>query len=300
MEYRCNKCNKDYSSYQSLWIHNKKFHTIVSSKLPQTPSLLPQKSSNIPEIIICSFCNKQFSRKDNLKRHEKSCKNKINTDDKYEILEKKISELKAELDKTKNITSITNNNNNNSNNNINNGTIINNVVKFGDLSYDAIFNDKQIRNILKHKHKALEESIIQTHFNDNLPKLKNIFITNLRDNLAHIFDGQDMTAVSKADAINELIEIHSAELAIALEKYRDKISKTDADKVEEMLNDLTSDQKFFDENENKVYPNRSAYKGEKIKILVYNKSDLDQFKKLINGINKRFNLEIDVTTSEEL
>ncbi len=27
MEYRCNICNKDYSSYQSLWIHNKKYHT---------------------------------------------------------------------------------------------------------------------------------------------------------------------------------------------------------------------------------------------------------------------------------
>lgn len=26
MHYRCNICNKDYSSYQSLWIHNKKFH----------------------------------------------------------------------------------------------------------------------------------------------------------------------------------------------------------------------------------------------------------------------------------
>ena len=27
MEYKCNICNKLYSSYQSLWIHNKKFHT---------------------------------------------------------------------------------------------------------------------------------------------------------------------------------------------------------------------------------------------------------------------------------
>ena len=26
MEYICNICNKNYSSYQSLWIHNKKYH----------------------------------------------------------------------------------------------------------------------------------------------------------------------------------------------------------------------------------------------------------------------------------
>ena len=26
MEYKCKICDKNYSSYQSLWIHNKKFH----------------------------------------------------------------------------------------------------------------------------------------------------------------------------------------------------------------------------------------------------------------------------------
>jgi hypothetical protein len=26
MVYKCNICNKDYSSYQTLWVHNKKFH----------------------------------------------------------------------------------------------------------------------------------------------------------------------------------------------------------------------------------------------------------------------------------
>jgi hypothetical protein len=27
--YNCNVCNKIYSSYQSLWIHNKKYHQLI-------------------------------------------------------------------------------------------------------------------------------------------------------------------------------------------------------------------------------------------------------------------------------
>ena len=31
MEYKCTECTKDYSSYQSLWIHNKKYHKLSES-----------------------------------------------------------------------------------------------------------------------------------------------------------------------------------------------------------------------------------------------------------------------------
>jgi len=32
MEFPCKVCNKDYSSYKSLWNHNKKFHHIIDNK----------------------------------------------------------------------------------------------------------------------------------------------------------------------------------------------------------------------------------------------------------------------------
>ncbi len=296
-KYMCTLCDKHYASASSLWNHNTKFHNKNSVQTIHNSKSIKKSDNN--KKYNCSICNKSFKSRQNKWDHEQTCKNKNNKyeilEEKHNQLEKQFIELKAELEKTKTINSMTNSNNNNNNNtNINNGTIINNIVKFGDLSYDAIFNDKQIKNILEHKHKALEQSIIQTHFNDKLPELKNIFITNLRDNLAHIFDGKDISAITKSEAITTLIEMHSSELSNALEKYRDKITKTDADKVEEMLNDLASDEKFIDENQNKTYPNRTAYKGEQIKLLVYNKSDLEQFKKLLNGINKRFNLEIDI------
>jgi hypothetical protein len=95
-DYKCNICNKGYTSYQSMWNHNKKFHNIMSSKIThqnsnntQNSSNISQNSSNISQNIstliinkecnlICKYCNNKYSRIDNLKRHEQSCKEKIN------------------------------------------------------------------------------------------------------------------------------------------------------------------------------------------------------------------------------
>jgi len=60
MEYKCKKCDKIYSSYQSLWIHNKKFHSevIINKKIWE-----------------CSVCKKILSCKQSRWRHEQNCKN---------------------------------------------------------------------------------------------------------------------------------------------------------------------------------------------------------------------------------
>ena len=68
----CKLCNKIYSSYQSLWAHNKKFHkqNII------TPQTLNGKEI---KIIICELCNKQFNTRQAKCMHKKKCKkNKIN------------------------------------------------------------------------------------------------------------------------------------------------------------------------------------------------------------------------------
>ena len=40
------------------------------------------------------------------------------------------------------------------------------------------------------------------HFNDNRPEYKNIMITNLRDNIAYIFDGNKFIAQNKDIILN--------------------------------------------------------------------------------------------------
>jgi len=54
----CLECDKKYSSYHTLWIHNKKFH---------------KKGPKIKE-YICKNCNKSFDNKQNKYYHQKNCK----------------------------------------------------------------------------------------------------------------------------------------------------------------------------------------------------------------------------------
>ena len=67
----CNICNKIYSSYKSLWNHNKKFHNndVIESNITVI------KSNNT--IYNCRYCNKQFKLRQYRWSHEKTCKTKI-------------------------------------------------------------------------------------------------------------------------------------------------------------------------------------------------------------------------------
>ena len=73
----CEICHKTYASYQSLWIHNKKFHKCNDhkSKLVNEISYSETDKSNESNKnnLICSYCNKNFSTKYTLNTHYKSC-----------------------------------------------------------------------------------------------------------------------------------------------------------------------------------------------------------------------------------
>ena len=153
--YICKICNKKYSSYKSLWNHNKKYHNSVFIINTQNSSNITQNSSNITQNSstntlhkkICIYCKKYFSRIDNLKRHQNKCKEKDDThNDKInKIIETKLDEFKNNIfdilqknakihPKTLQkinkelINNTTNNNSNNTINNINNISIIINII----------------------------------------------------------------------------------------------------------------------------------------------------------------------------
>jgi hypothetical protein len=107
INYYCKICKSYYSSYQSLWIHNKKYHInncekcnkkfdnlqnkLIHQKncsgnssnqnlkselniLKCKISKLENNTSNKTNNLLCKYCNKIFSRIDNLNRHYISCK----------------------------------------------------------------------------------------------------------------------------------------------------------------------------------------------------------------------------------
>jgi uncharacterized CHY-type Zn-finger protein len=78
MEHKCKVCVKNYSSYQSLWIHTKKFH--------KTPSLdshsnviignrnVIENKTEMFDVLSCKFCKRKFKARQNRWSHEKICK----------------------------------------------------------------------------------------------------------------------------------------------------------------------------------------------------------------------------------
>jgi hypothetical protein len=121
--YECNICKKDYSSYQSLWIHNKKFHKDNNSKQSDTCINNTCIKDECIKVITnnknynCRLCNKIYNNKQSRWSHEKICKDRTNIIKENEKLKKENNELKY------NHVVSTNNIINNNDNQINNQLI---------------------------------------------------------------------------------------------------------------------------------------------------------------------------------
>ena len=156
--YTCNICEKTFCRKYHLERHenNKKRcvrkieHKNITLKneelMSKNEELMSKNEENMDKKVgfICEYCNREYSRKDNLNRHvEKYCRNVKN--EKGMLIEL-IHENKKILDKMRDIedkvinnppiitTHITHNNNTHTNNN--NIHVTNNIMNFNDLNYD--------------------------------------------------------------------------------------------------------------------------------------------------------------------
>ena len=294
-KYRCKICNKNYSSYKSLWYHNNKFH---STKVVESSTVVVESGTKVvvdnTKKYICKFCKRLFNDKSNKYKHEKICKNKTN-DDKFEEFKNSILDILKQnakihpktLQKINKhlINNTTNNTNTNNTNNgtINNGTIVNNTfVKFGNEHLSQLLTKKQMYGIINRCCLSIEESIKTVHFNKDLPEYSNIFITNLRDSTAYIFDGIKFISVSKDEVIGELLQNHKNNIEEFMETAKlPEFKYKRIMKFLEAINDV--DEVFVDVNSNnRRFTNYQAYKLNIIKHLIYNNSDSKLLKKLNN------------------
>jgi hypothetical protein len=69
----CKTCNKSYSSYSSLWNHNKNIHkTNVSECIPEV-FICNQNVNNLEKLHKCKYCNNNYSTRQNKWKHEQKC-----------------------------------------------------------------------------------------------------------------------------------------------------------------------------------------------------------------------------------
>ncbi len=259
--FQCKNCQKFYSSQSSLCNHISKYHSEKNSEKIGNNSENIRKNSEKNEEILsypCRKCNKIYQNIKSRWSHEKICANKT---DNNETVQQQINDLKTQvsllLQEKGKIHHKTLQKINNQLNNINNGTIINNTyIKFPNMSYVNILKEKEILKILSKQYMSLEESIKTIHFNDKFPEYNNIFITNLKDDLAYVFNGKKFIAVKKHEMLTELIDIHSNEINLSLESYDKKLPEKIIERLSKFLEKLNDEYRVFrDPDNDKLYPN---------------------------------------------
>lgn len=167
----CNYCQKTYSSYKSLWNHNKKFH----------PSEL------VNNTLTCKKCNTIFKSRQTKWRHEKNCDGTVLND--LSVLKNEIEELKKFI-KTSNNVTIQNSNNtiSNSNNTINN-TMINNFNNDNLSFITPQFFKKLLKECLfEDDHSGLLPKVIEeVKFNKDHPENHNIKFLGDKSKYGEVF-----------------------------------------------------------------------------------------------------------------
>lgn len=309
-EYLCNICNKQYKNKSGLWKHNKKYHTNNISQM--STKCIQERETGIHNVYnkeihndkSCKYCNKILSNRQSRWRHEQICKKDNDTEKIIGDLKNKISEIQSQLSDVlkhakihpKTLEKINKNLINGNNNSVNNGVVNNiQIVKFGSEDIKQILNEKEIKKILNCKYKAIEESIKHVHFNDNRPEYRNIYITNLRDNIAYIYNGNKFEAVQKHSVISDLIDQHMNNIEVSLEDYKDKLPEKTADILDKLLEKLQDDEtKITDENNNKEYKNYKSYKMNEIKLMIYNETGKNTEVIKLKYNNHKKDKEIDV------
>jgi hypothetical protein len=178
---------------------------------------------NVPNLInnnTCKYCNRYFTRRDNLDVHIKSrCKVKFvekqdeNTILKDPVVQTMMDEMKelrkqnellmAEVFKSK--QNINNQQNIDKQMNVDKQIVNNNVklVAFGKEDMSCI-TDAICKQILSKGFQSVPKLIEYMHFNNDKPEYQNIYIPNYRNNMAMIFDGDDWGLRDRDDALDQL------------------------------------------------------------------------------------------------
>lgn len=247
----------------------------------------------------CTYCFKMFSRKDNMMRHYKTCKNKSSTDLKLReeniLLQKQIIKITDKMnDLKKQLLHYMNKNCkvhpktlvkiNKQLNNCNNNIITNNynIIQLGKEELSQIFSNKEKLDVLNKGFESLDFLVSYTHFNDKYPQFKNILITNTQNDLAYKYN----EATLQFDAVkkDELLEEIVSERMYNINEFLDEFNKCLSSKTKGII------ASFINNMKNKNY---EEWKKKNIKLIIYNN------RKKVNVLNSLPELQNESDDEEE-
>jgi hypothetical protein len=205
MNFECQRCG-----YKSNYLGNIKNHL---HKLKECDPILKdisrevlletyfiKKSNKFP----CRSCEKSFSHQSTRSHHEKSC-NKKKQEDIIKLYGSKIEELTKEIEKLKVQQPNTTINNNTQNNTINNI----NINAYGTHTPTLSYNE--LEKLLKiGARSAITRLIENNHFNKEKPENMNFYISNYKDNIGRVYDGETWIMKDGDELVNEIYDLYQS------------------------------------------------------------------------------------------
>ena len=224
MEFKCERCG--YSSiYKSALLNhlNKKniCKPILSNK--NRDELIKNFKPTYIKKLQCSKCDKEFSSKSSLSTHKKVCK--INLLKTFEL---QIKEMKEQIKLLEKKTKSTGNTT--INNTVNN-TI--NINAYG--THKPTINYEQFEKLLRiGAYKAIKTLIDVNHFNRDRPENMNFYISNYKDNIGRIFDGESWIIKDGDHLVDEIYDLYQTLVDSVIEDLQDS-SDEERNKIEEKM-----------------------------------------------------------------
>ena len=277
MEYRCKICNKEYSSYQSLWIHNKRFHipdttlchpNVIHVSSECHSNVIPKSTKLVQNnILSCNYCGKTFKFRQGKSKHLKICKQKNNEkiQEQIDVMKKQLMQIvKKECKVHPKTFNKINKQLNVNNTQINDNKVITNniIIQLGKEKLYEVFSKEEQLKVLNQGYMCLDYLVQYAHFNPKYPQFKNILITNLQNNIAYKYNPitNNFDAISKNELLNEIISERMYDINEFFENYKDEITI----RMQKVINDFIAKMEYESYEQDKT---------QDIKIILYNNKD---------------------------
>ena len=245
--------------------------------LPQNCTNVPQNNILQKEEYSCDYCYKIFSRKDNLNRHYKNCKEKKISEEAdnsmnklVNILNKQIEdqrkEFRLELEKkdreiekrNKQIDELIKKSgiqNNNITTNIQNNI---KLLAYQDTDISKI-SENDIISCINHNNMCIPHLIKLIHLDPKKPENHNIYISNIKNGYIMLYDGQKWKTYNRDGIILDMIDKKQTMIE---EKIEDWITK--GKEYPELMKKF---ERYLDKRENNEVLDKIKYE---IKLMLYN------------------------------
>jgi hypothetical protein len=274
MDLKCETCGRNFVAMQNLQKHITKNACKIFTN-------------------FCRYCGKGFTTPTSMYRHIRlACKVKKQDEQEKKHIYNKLVKLaeenkklradhKKDMDELRktisviqkggngngngNVNNIDNSINNQLNNNIdkqinntNNGVVAN-IILVGYGKEDMSKIDKnEMLNILRNGFNSTIKLTEEIHFNKKHPEYHNIYISNIKDKYAMIYDGKDWNIRNKDDVINMIYDDKKNYIEENLEEFVGSMTESRRKALDRWL--------ATDDNDKKI----TRVKDE-IKLLLYNK-----------------------------